>query len=94
MKHTPGPWWIDDDMFIASGHGEDYKTVASPNCMDSTDHSEEIEANARLIAAAPELLENLIGVTKALSRLIDQYNPDSIEAEWIGNANDTILKAS
>lgn len=46
-----------------------------------------------LIIAAPELLETLTGVTMALSRMIDKYDPDSIEAEWIGNANEVIRKA-
>ena len=53
--HTPGPWWRDDDGFIASGSDETYITVASPNCSEDIDIDER-EANARLMAASPELL--------------------------------------
>ena len=56
--HTPAPWWRDDDGFIASGSDKTYITVASPNCSEDIDIDER-EANARLIAAAPELLAAL-----------------------------------
>ena len=58
-KHTPGPWTIEDDSIEASG---------APICVlyDASDFpcwdgpagqlEAECEANARLIAAAPELL--------------------------------------
>lgn len=62
-KHTPGPWWLDDDGFIASGNGDTYETIADPHCSDLD--IDEREANARLIAAAPELLE-------ALEELVEQ----------------------
>ncbi len=57
LKHTPGPWWRDDDGFVASGNGDTYKTIADPNCSDLD--IDEREANCRLIAAAPEMLEAL-----------------------------------
>jgi hypothetical protein len=53
-----------------------------------------MEPNARLISAAPELLEALRGTMKALSRMIDKHDPDSIEAEWIGEAHEAIAKAT
>ena len=62
--HTPGPWLIQrgdewaDGIVTLHGHNEDgtpmYWTVASYNR-----RRDEAEANARLIAAAPELLEAL-----------------------------------
>lgn len=55
--HTPGPWWIDDHGFIASGNGETYVTVADPHC--NNQDIDEREANARLITAAPDLLDAL-----------------------------------
>lgn len=57
-------------------------------------YSDEGGKNARLIASCPELLETLEGVMKALSRMIDKHDPDSIEAEWIGNAHEVINKAT
>jgi hypothetical protein len=60
-KYTAGPWWIDDGdetgaIFIASGSGDNYRTLAE---VINSDADVDAEANARLIAAAPELLEAL-----------------------------------
>jgi len=52
--HTAEKWWIDDDGFIASGRGDDYKTLAQ---IIDTGSNGENNANAALIAAAPELYE-------------------------------------
>jgi hypothetical protein len=57
--HTAEKWWIDDDGFIASGRGDDYKTLAQ---IIDTGSNGENNANAALIAAAPELLETLKGL--------------------------------
>jgi hypothetical protein len=60
-QHTPGPWSY-------GGHGYAGREVVGPNgltaiCVmskaDSTAGHRDINANARLIAAAPELLEAL-----------------------------------
>lgn len=49
LKHTPGPWALDDNAIISgNGHGR-YAIALSVNRT----------ADARLIAAAPELLEQL-----------------------------------
>jgi len=63
-KYTPGPWWRDDDGFIASGNGDTYVTVADAN-VNSLDIDER-EANTSLIAAAPELLAALKNAAKIL----------------------------
>ena len=63
-KHTPGPWETDRNNVhtgqIATIHhclNNDWVEVWSPNWpMDEAEQ----EANARLIAAAPELLEALM----------------------------------
>ena len=57
IKHTPGPWHIDFDdceADIHSGFGMVAKTMGHGKEQD-----DEGRANARLIAAAPELLEAL-----------------------------------
>lgn len=56
-KHTPAPWWRDDDGFIAAGSGETYVTVADADCSDMD--IDEREANKTLIIAAPEMIESL-----------------------------------
>jgi hypothetical protein len=50
--HTPLPWWIDDDGFIAAGSGDDYQTVADPHCRPTADYGDENGANAAFIIRA------------------------------------------
>lgn len=49
-SHTPGPWSIRDARGLLKGEKE---SASHPL------HDAEVESNARLIAAAPELLEAL-----------------------------------
>lgn len=63
-KHTPGPWVKtidrDGDFLISSNSGEyDITTI-----FQWEDVPDESIANARLIAAAPELLEALDGLIR------------------------------
>ena len=59
MAHTPGPWGCDgtevhaEHLVICNAYRS--RTDDEGNWMSS----EEVEANARLIAAAPELLDQL-----------------------------------
>lgn len=55
--HTPGPWQVDDGEITASGFvlGLVYGTDDCPCSEDET--REECQANAHLIAAAPQLLQ-------------------------------------
>jgi len=55
-KHTSGPYWRDDDGFIAAGSGDTYVTLADFDCSNDIDIDER-EANKDLFIAAPELLE-------------------------------------
>jgi len=61
-NHTPGPWEIEEHYHFG------YRWISGPGhsqlaqvvwCMEDEDRSPECEANARLIAAAPELLDAL-----------------------------------
>jgi len=74
-KHTPGPWTIHHYEWLPKGHvsidalfhGELALVVWK---MEDDEQSPECEANARLIAAAPELLEALqrcVGQLRELS---------------------------
>lgn len=64
--HTQGPWWRDDDGFIAAGSGETYVMIADGDCSDLD--IDEREANKRLIAAAPDLLAALHEVLSLCDR--------------------------
>ncbi len=61
-NHTPGPWSRDrerDGRFrdeSAGVRGPDNNFIAAAFDFNRTDRDDEVEANARLIAAAPELL--------------------------------------
>jgi len=85
-KHTPGPWHLHDmEQFTICG--PNYKAVAETKTRRSDD---ECRANARLIAAAPELLEACKAVIAALSQ--NKTFPADIDAakKWL---NDAITKA-
>jgi hypothetical protein len=58
-KHTPGPYnvvpTLDNCLFIAAGN----KDICMIQTEDGGELTEEDQANAKLFAAAPELLEAL-----------------------------------
>lgn len=76
MAHAPGPWFfkIDGkDIYIGGeGHANYYDAFARVD-YDDVDH-EEAEATARLIAAAPDLLnalESAVGAMEVLGHPAD-----------------------
>lgn len=82
-KHTPGPWFIEQttvyalnkeriqvNRFTASidrGWGDDGKRI----------EQQEVEANAKLIAAAPELLEALQDLADDIAERFDMDSPST-----------------
>lgn len=79
QKHTSGPW----DVFGAQDSSSDKwraLTVSQASmpfmrvCFMPSDGTETIMANARLIAAAPELLEALKGVVRVADRQTDEFD--------------------
>lgn len=58
MSHTPGPWKVDRPYIRGAG-----RAIAS---LESWHNEVEDAANARLIAAAPELFEALRDIYAAL----------------------------
>lgn len=76
-KHTPGPWEehpIDSTAIQVRAGGAVVAEVATASYY--TRLSAEQVANARLIAAAPELLEALEGLLSALDR--QMTDPDRL----------------
>jgi len=72
-RFTPGPWAIHSISSTAVVGSRGYIVAAcggySNNTVDSGELLEELEANARLIAAAPELL-NLLTVCVAVLKIV------------------------
>ncbi|MBW4789160.1 hypothetical protein JQS35_11170 [Alcaligenes faecalis subsp. faecalis] len=91
-KHTPGPWRVGRHFTDDEGYREIAieATVRGVECVPASVALQFVncggmqEANARLIAAAPELLE-------ALTWAAD--NPDD-SAYWIKQARAAIAKAT
>lgn len=90
-QHTPGPWFFckqddtdeDSEFFVMESNKYDW-----PNVVAETDR----EADARLIAAAPDLLEALQAIVRSLS---DQDDEGMIEhAEPMIRARAAIQKAT
>ena len=80
MGHTPGPWKVNSEklwMVIMSekatgGMGFKYAAVGGAK-------QDELEANANLIAAAPELLETLEKAASWMRFWLDQQECDCPE---------------
>lgn len=78
-EHTPGPWVVQtpmtgDDLVVEARPGMDYHElvrVRAPQYGNGANF-DEMRANARLIAAAPELLEALKALT---DRIIADNSP-------------------
>jgi len=64
-SHTPGPWEVDGRTVCAHPWGEDYPNQIVCR-LESQLSPTGASANARLIAAAPELLEALRGIRDTL----------------------------
>jgi hypothetical protein len=65
-KHTPGPWLIEPDVYSVG-------VYSLLTAIDTSDAEE--QANARLIAAAPELLQ-------ALKKVLKTYDEQLYTQDW------------
>lgn len=95
-QHTQGPWKYDGDGFdsvAAQDFGTEGYTVMTDDCtpiceVDGVVDDEEAEANARLISAAPDLLEALKELTEEAFK-----NMSGGKGHLIDNAYAAIAKA-
>jgi hypothetical protein len=70
MSHTPGPWGLDDDTMEIFSNTTGHSTGWIAKVLGNDDNgrplkSDEMTANACLIAAAPELLAALKALVDA-----------------------------
>lgn len=92
-KHTPGPWAVKKvgerafyvRMFIGSAHLPSSATGFADFAVQPYQFPDKAEANARLIAAAPEMLA-------ALKLALDDFGADYI-GDTIDAMRDAIAKA-
>lgn len=64
LKHTPGPWvTYDDDITQVIASDKD-RTLRMGCIFHDSKNLDVVQANARLIAAAPEMLEALVYLLK------------------------------
>ena len=102
-KHTPGPWHIQnsnlhpmivahDGTYVARAHSHEWPRMDGLNATAVQNAFEECEANAALIAAAPELLAALHHALAALDDA-QKLHPHWIYADAQNAARNAIAKA-
>ena len=75
-KHTPGPWVWGEDYCGLYGSGRDREVMTHQRFEGMwLSHVDSQEANARLIAAAPDLLEALEDSLTALNIVYPNGSP-------------------
>jgi hypothetical protein len=102
MAHTPGPWWIEEDGdYLCVCHGEvneygERDEVASLHCNRPSLRATQ-PANARLIAACPDMLDLLKDGTNLFLPPPDKIMSQDIAmptaeaaAEWCRRASELI----
>jgi hypothetical protein len=80
-QHTPGPW-KEMDGFIVGGPWADgeFHDICDPRCAPpDDDNTGMINANAQLIAAAPDLLEALQGYVAHIESCRAAWEEDGAE---------------
>jgi len=73
-QHTPAPWYWSDNVPDAP---ENYCTIVDADGFTIADPSPMSEADARLIAAAPELLTALQNCVNVLSMALPLFGDES-----------------
>lgn len=90
MNHTPGPWKFDKSC-------DGFRTVSNGSLtictVGETDLFPQVENDALLIAAAPELLEALQNCIEWLDRTGESVSEGGKEYEYVTKAREAITKA-
>jgi len=87
MKHTPGPWTLEYDYSLVMPAKDGNHIVTGGPIGPDESSREEKRANARLIAAAPELLQ-------ALQDMLDMTRFQYKEMATYKYAQEIITKAT
>lgn len=87
-QHTQGPWSLEYDYSLVMPFKRGNYIVTAGPIGPSEANRDELRANARLIAAAPELLEALNDALKRISEAIRNEDipidliPDKVLSKW------------
>lgn len=102
MSHTPGPWRLYEGSKSPYCSTHSLSEILRPDCSGRLlarnpfvrNDAEILEwnANARLIAAAPELLEALLGLLNCTDLNLDEQDPSTYPL--IDAARAAIMKAT
>lgn len=97
-KHTPGPWHWDSDPIKGDPlEHVRYRVVTTGKTVTQCYYSssdEQAEWDARLIAAAPELLEALILMVRTHDEPAESLLQEMKEQVWLDLARAAIAKAT
>jgi len=95
--HTPGPWSLEYDYSLVMPYKRgNYIVTAGPIGPSEADR-DELRANARLIAAAPELLETLNALTNLCKFIPKEVFTDNGQKDFqfiLTKAGEAIQKAT
>jgi hypothetical protein len=91
MKHTPGPWYTRHGQ-ISSEHSSHGCTIANCNATSKGIGDEEVEANAILIAAAPEMLACLELAIEEVEGFEQRTGIKQL-VPWVRQAREAVAKA-
>ena len=89
-QHTPGPWEVRTGEFIKDSEG---KAIAYCQSSNGTRNVDEVHANARLIAAAPDLLKALDKTAGRIDNLLDSAHFNDTVRNFLMNMGDDIQAA-
>ena len=102
-EHTPGPWTLEDRCYkyIIHKPGDGYITRDVCRMDDSTMSAFSQKANARLIAAAPDML-NALRIAEKFMEISSDRNIDEVEIngemrstyDWLAVIQSAITKAT
>jgi len=105
-KHTPAPWVVDDTIKEADGWKQDTwqilcvnEDMYAPHTIAHIEHYKEIpgqsnfiDANARLIAASPDLLKSTKDLIFICEQLHKKLKLDTTKCPQLQRAYEVLLK--
>lgn len=91
-KHTPGPWYTVNTEIRTNNQSHVYDTIAECNMIIGGLPKNECLANAKLMAAAPDLLEILQKAEFFISGFEDDDTQENIN-ELLAEIRNSITKA-